>query len=397
MNNRFLKLAGVLALLSLFSSMQNLDAGPARRIRQIVQNSAQDSFVYTNSLTQSNQVITDFTDYSTIDSDYINTVSGGSFQVDTNYGLELLSTAPNYVDGIGAYTTLLSASKDWTISIQSHISTFTNSQTNPSYSAGISLVKTSAGGLEYPNRIELNLCRTGGTGTTLSNSIVSSLFINNGETDASIGKNLSDAQLLIRYKASSQTVTTAYSTNGSNYSVIQSYSLVSSWNLQPTDNLTLVIIANDQPEGRSIPTYSVSTGQIYLKNLTLKSPNAPTNAPQNTSTGGTLSGSGGSQNVYYGGFTINNGGLTFSGGTGTLSLGGGSLTIGTGTLVINTNGNVIGFGSLSNTYTGPTNFNTFTNGTTNGINFGGGSLYIPTNSIFFGSGSLSIPTNSLLP
>jgi hypothetical protein len=358
------------------------------------------SVAYTNSLKDTVQVLSDFTDYTTIDSDYVNTPTGGYFLVDTYNGLELLSTAPNYVDGLGAFNRVLNASNDWKITIQSHISAFTNNQTNPFYSAGISLVKTSINGLEYPNRVDLNLCRTVGIGGSLSNSIVSSLYINNGETDKVANKNLTDAYLQFIYKASSKTLTTGYSSNGSNFSTIQSYNLGAIWGIKPTDGFTLGVAANNQPDGRVIPTYSVTVGQMYLNNLTINSPTAsatPTTNQGGGVTGGSLSGSLSlGANGANGVTTVNGGFNTYMGGG---VLGEGTLVINyaytntNGTWILNTN-ILTNSGSITNT-----NSNTnilggggFTiggnNGFTNTNSFGGG-LVTNTNSIGgIGGGSI---------
>jgi len=227
------------------------------------------TFGYTNALTNSSQVSSNFTDYSTVDSDYITKPQGGSFKSSTN-GLQLISTNPNYVEGLVAYNKLLEASNNWTITIKSHISAFTNNQTNPFYCAGISLAKTSLAGVEVPNRVDLNLLRTGISGSKLSNSIVSGLYINNGESDTVTNKNLTDVYLRLNYTASNKTVASSYSTNvTNNYITIKSYNLGTSWNLTANDKLTLAIAASDQPDGRVIPNYNVVPGQIYLKNLTV--------------------------------------------------------------------------------------------------------------------------------
>ncbi len=399
MNNRITLLVGVVFLASLLPLVQNVGAAVA----------------YTNSLTNVSLVSSNFTSYTTVDSDYINNPSGGWFVVDTNYGLELLSTNPNYVEGLGTYNRLLQASNDWTITIQPHISAFTNSQTNPYYSAGISLIHTTTNGLIYPNRVDLNLVRTGVTGATLSNSIISSIYINNGETDTATNKNLTNVYLQLRYTASNKSLASAYSTNGSNFTTIQSYNLTNSWSIKATDKLTLGIAANNQPDGREIPNYNVLPGTIYLKNLTVVSTNAPTNASQNGTAGGTLSlGTGGSQNIYSGGVTISNGGLTSNGGTlmggsGSLSIVGGGPTNGGNLFAANTNSgsfsnsnsntNVLGggtgngTGSLNLTNTGgtPPNFGTTTNTIPGGT--GGGGLNLNNPTVFTVTSLSNIPTS----
>ena len=378
MNPRVTPLAGLLCLVSLVIPIQVASAAVA----------------YTNSLKDTVKVLSDFTDYTTIDSDYINALTNGYFLVDTNNGLELLSTAPNYVDGLGAFNRVLNASNDWKITIQSHISAFSNNQTNPFYSAGISLVKTSINGMEYPNRVDLNLCRTIGIGGVLSNSIVSSLYINNGETDKIANKNLTDAYLQFIYKASSKTLTTGYSTNGSNFSTIQSYNLGTSWGIKPADGFTLGVTANDQPDGRVIPNYSVTPGQLYLKNLTVASSTAPANPTTNQGggvTGGSLSLSAttvngavnASFNTYMGGSVVDAGTLIFND----------AYTNTNGTWILNTN-ILTNSGSITNT-----NSNTnilggggFTNGGNNGFtnsNPSGGGSFTNTNFIGgIGGGSM---------
>ena len=267
-----------------------------------------------------------------------------------------MSSNPNYVEGLGTYNRLLQASNDWTITIQSHISAFTNNQTNPYYSAGISLIQTTSNGLIYPNRVDLNLVRTGVTGASLSNSIISSLYINNGETDTAANKNLTNVYLQLRFTAANKSIVSAYSTNGSKFTTIQSYNLVSGWKIKATDQLTLGVAANDQPDGRVIPNYDVLPGMIYLNNLSVVSANAPTNIPTNNTSGGTFGGTlslgAGSLNTYSGGLTMSNGALTVSGGatmiggSNSVSFGDGSLQQGNGTVVLNSN-NMIGSSSNS--------------------------------------------------
>jgi hypothetical protein len=389
MNNRIIALS-VLSLSALLAPAQKVGAAVA----------------YTNSLTNVELVSSNFTSYTTVDSDYINNPSGGWFVVDTNYGLELLSTNPNYVEGLATYNRLLQASNDWTITIQSHISAFTNSQTNPYYSAGISLIQTTTNGLIYPNRIDLNLVRTGVSGATLSNSIISSLYINNGETGTAANKNLTNVYLRFRYTASYNTLVSAYSTNGSNFTTIQSYNLVTGWKIKSTDQLTLGVAANNQPDGRVIPNYNVLPGTIYLRNLTVVSTNASTNAPPNNTTGGTLGGTlslgtGNSQNSYSGGLTLSNGGLVFSGGTtiggsSTLSIGSGTSSNGSNS---NSNTNILsggtstGSGTLNFTNNGgtPPNTGTSTNTIPGGI--AGGGLNMTNPAVLSFTSLSNIPTS----
>lgn len=300
MNNRTL-IAAALSLSALIAPTQNVGAAVS----------------YTNPLTNASNVVSDFMSYTTVDSDYINNPEGGWFVVDSNYGLELLSTLPNYVEGLATYNRPLKVSNDWTITIQSHISAFTNNQTNPYYAAGLSLIKTSSNGLEYPNRIELNLCRTGIGGASLNNRIVSSMFINNGETIAAANRNLTNVYLRFKYIAALRTVVSSYSTNGSNFTPIRINDLGRAWGIKKTDELTLGLAVNNQPDGREIPNYSIFPGQIYLKNLTISSPNAPANSPQGGVSGGSLSGSlsmgtGGANSMYAGAVTISGGSLVFN-------------------------------------------------------------------------------------
>ena len=359
---------------------------------------------YTNSLTNIDLVSSNFTSFTTVDSDYINNPPGGWFVIDTNYGLELLSTNPNYVDGLATYNRLLQASNDWTITIQPHISAITNNQTNPYYSAGISLIQTTTKGLIYPNRVDLNLVRTGVTGANQSNTIISSLYVNNGETDTVSNKNLTNVYLQFRYTAASKSLVSAYSTNGSNFTTIQSYNLVTGWKIKATDQLTLGVAANDQPDGRETPNYNLLPGIIYLNNLTVVSPNASTNVPTNNTTAGTLGGTlslgtGGSQNVYSGGVAISNGAIIFNGGT--LMGGSGSISImGVGSL---TDGNLQltnpNSGSSSNSTTNVLGGGGVTNGGNIGIinsNFCGVGALTNTNSINLGGGNLQIGTGTVI-
>lgn len=346
---------------------------------------------YSNSLMNSALVSSNFTSYTTVDSDYINHPSGGFFAVAPNFGLQLFSTKPNYVEGLVAYNQPLQASNDWTITIQSHISSFTNSQPNPHYSAGISVIHTSTNGLEYPDRVELNLVRAGVSGALLSNSIISSLYVNNGETDTVANQSLTNVYLQLHYTASNRTIASAYSINGTNFVTIQSYVLSNEWNMQGADSFTLGIVAEDQPDGRVVPNFNVLPGTIYLRNLTV----ASSNSPQNVSTGGTLSLGG--QNTYSGGgLTMTNGGtLTFVGGTnsgsGTISFGGGGLTMGVGSLSMGTGSLTLGNGSLT------IGGGTFTNGSSS-ITLGNGSLSIAgsTNGLSIGAGSLTVGAGGVI-
>ena len=291
MNIRLVPFTGLLLLTALLTPIQSAGA----------------SVAYTNSLKDSVSVLTDFTDYSTINSDYIDALTGAWFLVDSNNGLTLLSTAPNYMDGIGVYNRVLTASNDWTITVKTHLSQFTNSQTNPFYTVGISLVKTSADGMEYPNRLDLNLCRSGTNGASLKNFIVSSRYINNGQLDIAINKDVPDAYLQFKYSAASKIVTTAYSTNGIRFFPIHSYYLAWIWGVRPKDAFTLALIANDQPDGRVVPSYTVIAGQMFLHELTITSRSAPAYSNQG---GGVVGASlsigniGGAFNMYYGGLTL---------------------------------------------------------------------------------------------
>ncbi len=270
---------------------------------------AESAVAYTNSLKDGAKVVADFTDYSTINSDYIDRLTGGWFLVDSNNGLTLLSVAPNYEDGIAAYNRLLTASNDWTITVQAHLSQFSNNQTNPFYTVGMSLVKTSSIGLEYPNRLDLGITRSGVSGSAMTNFIVSSLYVNDGESLTITNRNIPDAYLQFRYLASNRTVSTAYSTNGSNYFTNQSYNLSKIWGLKVTDGLTLGLAASDQPYSREIPNYSVTAGQMYLKNLKITSPTAPSNSVSGGSvSGGTLN-LGNNNTGGIGVVTVNLGGL----------------------------------------------------------------------------------------
>jgi len=395
MNHRILIVA-VLSLTAIIASSQKAGAAVA----------------YTNTLTNGSLVSSNFTSYTTVDSDYINNPSGGWFVVDSNYGLELLSSNPNYVEGLATYNRLLQASNDWTITIQPHISAFTNSQTNPYYAVGLCLIKTSTNGLEYPNRLELNLCRTGVDGGKLSNSIASSMFVNNGETLVTSNQNLTNVYLQFKYTAATKSVISQYSTNGLNFTPIRINSLTHEWGIKNTDVLTLGLAANNQPDGRVIPSYSILPGQMYLNNLTISSPNASSIAPPNNTTGGTLGGTltlgtGGSQNTYSGGLTINNGGVTFSGGTGTLSLGSGSLSNGNLQVTNPNNGsssnsnshtNILGGGTstltITNTGGTPPNTGSMTNANTlpGGIAGAGGIIAPPA----MGSGSITVGAGGVI-
>ena len=316
MNDRILIVA-VLLLSALVAPTQNVGAAVA----------------YTNTLTNGSLVSSNFNSYTTVDSDYINNPSGGWFVVDSNYGLELLSTNPNYVEGLATFNRILQASNDWTITIQSHISSFTNSQTNPYYAVGLCLIKTSTNGLEYPNRLELNLCRSGIDGSKLSNRIISSMFVNNGESFVAANQNLTNVYLQFKYTAAMKSVISSYSTNGLNFTPIRINSLTREWGIKNTDVLTLGLAANNQPDGRVIPTSVIFPGQMYLNNLTISSPNASSDTPQGSGMGGSLSigngatnnnsqgsviggtlslGNGGANNLYAGGVTLSGGMLVFN-------------------------------------------------------------------------------------
>ena len=144
------------------------------------------SSAYFNSLTNPASFPSDFINYS---------VGGGSFTINEAYGLQLTSTAPDPLEGIQAFNTYFSASKNCTVTVRAHVSAFTNNQINPFYRAGLVFAKVGPDfAATSQNVINLQLERSSNEslGSSMFNAVASVLNAGGVETSSvssSVGQN----------------------------------------------------------------------------------------------------------------------------------------------------------------------------------------------------------------
>jgi hypothetical protein len=247
------------------------------------------SLYYTNSLKNQFTVRQDF-----------DRIGGGfgSFEVNPENGLELLSDAPNSYSGVRVFRSALPASRAWEITAKAYvqISGETAIQTNPWYGVSLGLVKRgreSDGSTSIlksaPNRFSVALAHTdlfGGRETYFSTEQVT-----NGEYINSLGFNLANqttALLRLRYLPSSNLLIAAYSVDdGATFFDVDSLNLETAWNLTPEDELIVTLGATSSPytigessgdffsvfdkdsslEPSPQPVYSVHSGELSLSDM----------------------------------------------------------------------------------------------------------------------------------
>ena len=218
---------------------------------------------YFNALTNSATFAADFTSYSS---------GGGSFGIDQVYGLQLTSVAPDAMEGIQAYNTRLSASQDWIVNVRVHVSAFTNGQVNPFYRAGLVCAKAGADfDTTAQNVVNLHLERSSseGQGVSMSNSIASVWSVGGVEASSealNVGQN-EDFYLRLFFRSADKTLERSFSSDGISYTSLALIDLAANWGLSSQDELVLALVGTALAYDGETPTYSVSSGEIYLRDV----------------------------------------------------------------------------------------------------------------------------------
>ena len=223
--------------------------------------------IYVNDLKNQASINQDFTVFNALN-------NNSTFSANPSYGLELLSTPPQ--SGVVAIykNTYLPTSQNWTVTIKSHISAFSNSQLDPWYNAGLSLLKfTNTPAESFPNRVNLlftrrDLSDENQTGGNMTNSIEDGLYTGGTENpNTYIPLELTeDLYLKYEYAAQNKTVSLFYGTASNNYTHLSSHNLNAAWGLSDSDSLVLALTAANQPY-LQVSTEPVLSGQIYLSDL----------------------------------------------------------------------------------------------------------------------------------
>ena len=197
-----------------------------------------------------------------------------TFSANPTYGLELLSQPPDQGSAAIYKNTYFPASQDWSVTIKSHISAFSNAQLNPWYNSGLSLVKVFNTPVEsYPNRVNLlftrrDLSDENQNGGNMTNTIEDGLYIGGNEnpnTVINLGS-LENISLKYEYTAQNRTVSLFYATVANNYNLLSTHNLNTAWGLTDSDSFVLALTAANQP-WQTPATESVISGQIYLSDL----------------------------------------------------------------------------------------------------------------------------------
>jgi len=224
----------------------------------------------------------------------------GSFEVNPQNGLELLSEAPNYYSGARVFRLPLAASRSWQIIVKSEVQ-FTEgatSQENPWYSSSVGLVKLGRGVDGTPsvvdsasNRMSVALTKTDAYGSW--GHYFSQEGWTNSELVADSGVDLGDLKapsvlLRLRYFKDGKQLVAGYSVNnGESFLDIWTTDLGTEWNLTAEDELLVFFGGTSSPYNSEadgsdfwsgfdkdnsvaqapLPIYSVRSGAISLANL----------------------------------------------------------------------------------------------------------------------------------
>jgi hypothetical protein len=233
----------------------------------------------------------------------------GSFEINEEVGLELLSEAPNWYEAVRAFKIPLSAGVSWEVTVRAHVSrSLGANQTNPSYQASLVLTKVTKTPDGFssvlstaPSRHVLSLARSDGlsTNSSILQNVVTSYRKSQGEdvedTRVDIG-NQEDLYLRFTYSADEKQLTASASTNGLNFQAFETANLgdEEEWQLEDTDALAVALSVSsvpyvhvDQPSRDFYSTYdsygtgefdpavlpeikeSVNSGDVYLKDLSI--------------------------------------------------------------------------------------------------------------------------------
>jgi hypothetical protein len=252
------------------------------------------SLFYSNSLINEGTVRQDFDRFG---------VGFGSFEVNSQTGLELLSEAPNYYSGVRLFRLPLAASHSWEIIVRARVQLLggTTGQENPWYSTSVGLVKlgrSSDGAPSFlnsaPNRLSISLAKTDLFGTWghyfspewwINSQYINTLGFDLGD----LGSN-STALLRIRFSADTKQLLAGYSLNdGESFTDLWGMNLADDWNLTADDELVVFLGATSSPynpeadsrdgwggfvEDNSptpipLPSYSVGSGEMFSNDFSI--------------------------------------------------------------------------------------------------------------------------------
>ena len=253
------------------------------------------SLFYANTLTSEGTVRQDFDRFGG---------GFGSFEVNPQNGLELLSEAPNYYQAVRVLRLPLAASRSWQITVRARVQFLggTTGQENPWYSTSVGLVKlgrSSDGSTSIlqsaANRLSVALAKTdlhGNWGHYLSPE----WYANGQKKVNALGFDLSDlgaegaVLIRLRYSADTKQLLAGYSVNnGGSFSDLWGLNLGTEWNLTANDELVIFLGGTSSPynpdSGNNdfwsgfdkdnsvapppLPSYSVGSGEMYLNDFSV--------------------------------------------------------------------------------------------------------------------------------
>lgn len=234
----------------------------------------------------------------------------GSFEVNPQNGLELLSEAPNAYEGSRIFRGSLPASRSWELLVKAHVDVEENSedlsptnrnallQVNPFFAASLGLVKLARSGDgspsiidSTPNRASINLHRSDSTNGLehYFDFYRRSGGVRQEVPDIALGYQ-PDVLLRFRYLAAEKLLMAGYSTNGgAAFIEIDPVDLGAEWGLSDDDEFAVFLEANGSPysvgdettdfwsnfdQDNSIapaplPLYSVRSGEIFLTDFSI--------------------------------------------------------------------------------------------------------------------------------
>jgi hypothetical protein len=253
------------------------------------------SQLYTNPLTDPYSVRRDFDRFG---SGY------GSFEVNPQTGLEILSEAPNYYDGVRVLRAALAASYSWQIVVRAHVQLAEDpneenrdatAQLQSHYGAYLGIAKLAKDPNGIPsiadssrNSASIALLKSDGGGW--QHYFTFGRYIDGvraAETINPLG-NQPEALLRLRYSAADQSLVVGYSVNnGLDFAELPSVDVGTEWGVTPEDEFAVTLGGNSGPfsteesdndffstfDGEAsfvptpLPVYSVRSGEISLANL----------------------------------------------------------------------------------------------------------------------------------
>lgn len=258
------------------------------------------SLFYSNSLTNEGTVRQDFDRFGG---------GFGSFEVNPQNGLELLSEAPNWYQGNRVFRTTFPASRSWEMLVKAHVNVAENAadlsptnrnallQDQPFYSAMLGLVRLVRGGNgspsiidSTPNRASISLYRSDSPDGLEHYFDFYRRSGGKAQEFQSIALgNQPEVLLRFRYSAADRSLTAGFSTNGvESFIDADPVDLAAEWGLSANDEFGVYLEANSSPysEGgetdfwssfdqdnsilpRPLPVYSVRSGEIFLTDFSI--------------------------------------------------------------------------------------------------------------------------------